>query len=121
MVRLFNEGVVGFESAKQLSRARGDSIKDLDADGKVRAVDQRTVMLSHQASHLRYTRLPTGCAYHQRNAGARASFCVPGDHVSDGKVDRRIAGAQRIGKILDPAIGSFNVEREDDLGALLAR
>src|SRR6266850_322694 len=121
MVRLFNEGVVRFESTKQLSGASGDSIKDLNADGKVRAVDQRAVVLSHQASHLRHARLPTGCAYHQRNTGASASFGVPGDRVSDGKIDRHITGAQRIGEILDAAIGSFNVEPEDDLVALLAR
>ena len=78
-----NERVVRIQRAKQFGRARRDAIKDPNAYREVRAVNQRAVMLRHNALHFIELALPTGRSFNQPRTRAHADLDVFRDSGSD--------------------------------------
>src|SRR5437879_3841484 len=121
MMRLFNKRVVRFESAKQLSRSSRDPKVNLHAYRKVRPVDQRAIVLCHDALHFVQFSVPAGCSFNQRHTRPGAGINISRHGGGDGKVDRYVTRPQSIREILRASVLVARRESDCDLVPLLVR
>src|SRR5205085_2912206 len=100
VVRLLYERRVVVEAAEEFSRARDDSIKEVDAHREVRAVDQRAVGALDCASDLFETRVPAGRSLDERDARERARFGVSRHGLGHCEVNDSVVSAEYLGQPL---------------------
>ena len=121
VMSFFDERCVTIDGSEERRGLFGDAVKQIYADGKVRAVDHRTRMFTDDLFCGRFMLLPTRRAFDKRDARTRAGFDVFQHCFANREIDRGVVTAQRLYQLLDRGNAVFALDHGANLVARLTR